>query len=250
MSKNKKYRPIQQNGENIKGTDVTYVTEYSESSDNESIMVPDQTEDVVDIPVESNVDMDTTEEEYNNDNDENNYSHAEGVTVTTDTMETSEEPDDSAKEDTIEETRDVQQPSNFYRVGTDFINGKCVNQFNATTDLDVAKESCMKARNTYKKTYHVFDKVGNVVCSIEYTMPKDSYYRVGTDWRNGTCINQKLACTNIDQASVCANESTKLTGFIHHVYDPSGKIVFSAKKKLILLSYKKRGIKNADWYTK
>ena len=48
-----------------------------------------------------------------------------------------------------------------------------------------------------------------------------------------------------------ANEETKSLGVIHHVFNSTGKVVFSAKKKLVLLSYKnkKAGVKNANWYT-
>ena len=101
----------------------------------------------------------------------------------------------------------------------------------------------------YKKSYHVFDKTGNAVYTSEYSIPRDNYYRVGTEWKNGRCINQKEVCVEFDQASKSANENTKINGVIYHVFDPSGKIVFSAKQKLILLSYKKRGVKNVNWYT-
>lgn len=58
-------------------------------------------------------------------------------------------------------------------------------------------------------------------------------------------------CVDFDHACKIANELTKTVGEVHHVFDSMGNIVFSAKKKLILLSYKnkKAGTKNANWYT-
>lgn len=164
---------------------------------------------------------------------------------------------DNVKETTVDITVDISEPQevsipkhvSLYMVGTDLINNKCINQVTVTTDLELAKEECLKARDTQKKSYYVFDKSGNVIYSIEYATPKDNYFRVGTDWKNGVCINQKLSSTNFNQACASANDNTKLTGVIHHVFDPSGKVVFSAKKKLILLSYKKKGNKNVNWYS-
>ena len=73
-----------------------------------------------------------------------------------------------------------------------------------------------------------------------------SGYQVGTNFESA-CGNY----TNLDDACLHANEQTKTLGEIHHVYDITGKVVFSAKKKLVLLSYKnkKAGVKNANWYT-
>lgn len=139
---------------------------------------------------------------------------------------------------------------NFYKVGTNYINNKCINQITYTTDLDIAKTECDKARDSYNKTYHVFDKMGNDVYTAEYNIPKDNYYRVGTEWKNGRCINQKYYCVNLDDACKKANENTKTTGVIHNVYNPTGKVVFSSKKKLTLLSKKREVNRNADWYTK
>jgi hypothetical protein len=137
----------------------------------------------------------------------------------------------------------------FYKVGLNFINGKCVNQITSTTDLSLAKEVCINYRNSYKKTCYVFDNDGRVIYTAEYTIPKDNCFRVGTDWRNGVCINQKVSCPCIDEAIESANTNTKLYGVVYNVYDPSGKIVFTAKKKLTLLSLKKRGNKDVSWYT-
>lgn len=64
----------------------------------------------------------------------------------------------------------------------------------------------------------------------------------------GTDVNSVCSYDNFDTACECANERTKTHGVVHHVYDTNGNIIFSSKKKLILLSLKKRGVKNADWY--
>lgn len=139
----------------------------------------------------------------------------------------------------------------FYNVGTDYINNKCINQITFTPNLEIAKAECIKARDAQHKTYHVFDKEGNVIYTAEYNIPRDNYYRVGTEWKNGRCINQKYYTVNLDEACRVSNEYTKNTGIVHNVYHPSGMIVFMSKKKLTLLSYKKRKVnKNADWYTK
>ena len=158
----------------------------------------------------------------------------------------------------VEEKKEVKGVTNiikpatiFYRVGTGIIRKKCANQVAYTSDLEMAKTECNKARDEKLKTYYVFDKEGNAVYTAEYNIPKDNYYRVGTDFKNKKCINQKYYTVNLDEACKVANDNTKTTGMIHNVYDPSGKIVFSSKKKLTLLSYKKREVnKNADWYLK
>ena len=141
------------------------------------------------------------------------------------------------------------QVVNFYKVGTDITSSSCINQVIATTDFAVAKQTCIDARNASNKTYHVFDNSGNAVYSAEYSCPRDNYYRVGTEWKNGKCVNQKLFTADRDKACDAANDNTKIDGVVYSVYDPSGKVVFTAKKKLILLSYKKRGTKNVDWYS-
>lgn len=182
----------------------------------------------------------------------------ENDTVTTDVTENLTETVGVSEESTV--TPEIDEPKtlvverlvvNFYKVGTDYINNKCVNQIISTSDLANAKEECIRARDKFKKSYYVFDKDGNAIYTAEYKIPKDNFYRVGTEWKNGVCINQKYYCVNLDEACKVANENTKLTGVIHNVYDPTGKLVFSSKKKLTLLSNKKRKvIENADWYLK
>ena len=69
-------------------------------------------------------------------------------------------------------------------------------------------------------------------------------YRVGIDHP----IDERVF-NNWESARDDANNQTKLTGMIHHVYDANNNIVFSAKKKLTLLSHKKRGNRNVNWYS-
>lgn len=248
MSKNKnKHRNVSQNNQTLNETNNMMVDD-SASSNNESDVVEE-------IEVEESNEL--LEEEIVSESDEYideiiEENHTDSVTLDNTLEETVETTDEqiTRNDENPTEPEPVRQTLMLYKVGTDFNNGKCVNQVIITADLSAAKEECLKARNTHKKAYYVFNKEGRPVYSAEYTIPKDTYFRVGTDWRNSICINQKEMCTNFDNACTSANNNTKLTGVIHHVYDPSGKIVFSAKKKLILLSYKKRGIKNADWYTK
>lgn len=78
--------------------------------------------------------------------------------------------------------------------------------------------------------------------TIEETFADNSYY-VGIDFEN-TC-NLK----NYGDAVKTSNENTRLTGVVHNVYDSTSNILFTSKKKLTLLSHKKRKVnKNADWY--
>ena len=79
-----------------------------------------------------------------------------------------------------------------------------------------------------------------VVC-VEESIVSDKYYRVGTGWKNGTCINNSGSYVVRDQAINAANTATKNTGVVHNVYDPTGKIIFTAKTKLTLFAKKKRG---------
>ena len=75
--------------------------------------------------------------------------------------------------------------------------------------------------------------------SIDMIVVREGY-QVGTnfDIANGHY-------NNYDIAYKMANEQTKITGDIHHVYDVSGNVVFSAKKKLAILSkiHEKRGMR-------
>lgn len=60
---------------------------------------------------------------------------------------------------------------NFYRTGTSWKNGKCVNQTGAYTELDNAKKEADNKAKSKKKTYYVFDSTGKKVYTAKYTKP-------------------------------------------------------------------------------
>jgi hypothetical protein len=73
----------------------------------------------------------------------------------------------------------------------------------------------------------------------------DKNYYVGTEFEDSYPVEK------LDDAIKESNENTKINGVVHNVYNSTGKIVFTSKKKLTLLSNKKRKVnKNADWYFK
>lgn len=74
-------------------------------------------------------------------------------------------------------------------------------------------------------------------------------YEVATDYVDGKPVNFISGTNDLDTACQLANNETKRTGIIHHVYNDQGFVVFSAKKKLTLLTNKKRGNKNVNWYS-
>ena len=267
MSKNKKQKNILQNIEINEEANIAAVVDYSESSNDESVesevLAPNDDFNTVATDEPSNPEDDVTNDDNLDESVESDISECGDTSDVDELPETVEDDveidmsENDEQEVSVEPTPtavEIEVPkvsSMIYRVGTDIINGKCINQYEShTSNLDLAKEKCVAARNKYKKSYHVFDASGNAVYTSEYSTPKDNYYRVGTDWKNGKCINQKHFTVNYNEACNMANESTKNTGDIHNVYDPSGKLMFSAKKKLVLLSYKKRGMKNVNWYTK
>ena len=69
----------------------------------------------------------------------------------------------------------------------------------------------------------------------------ESYYTVATGLKLGKFIDKCGNFVTRDQAIKKANSTTIETGVIHHVYDPTGKIIFTAKNKLTLFAKKKRG---------
>lgn len=84
---------------------------------------------------------------------------------------------------------------------------------------------------------------------LEIVAEDNSYY-VGTNWVNGVCVDQKDTTTNIDDARKSADLNTKLHGVVYSVYNASGEVCFTSKKKLaIVTSLKKRGNKNVSWNT-
>ena len=222
MSKHKKHKNPNQNNELNNNQDLIEVEEELEETEEDIDDIEESSENdtVVEtkLPVVENVIVDNTEE----------HIEVEEPVVTTETPIV------------------PKQNINFYKVGTDYVNDKCINQITATSDLVNAKTICDSSRDTNRKTFHVFDKDGNAVYTSEFNHPRDNYYRVGTEWKNGNCINQRCSCVSRDEACICANNSTKTYGVVHHVYDPTGKIIFSAKTKLTLFAKKKRGVNYAD----
>ena len=118
-----------------------------------------------------------------------------------------------------------------YKVGIAWENGKCINQKGAFSNLSYAKSSATGARNTFKKSHYVFDNEGNIIFAAEYSDPKDNFYRVGTAWSRGICINQKGAFSVATNARNLANSLTKKTGTIYFVFDPTGKVIYTGSKK-------------------
>lgn len=80
------------------------------------------------------------------------------------------------------------------------------------------------------------------VCVPTNTLVCEYYVKADSD-------TEAVGCADWDSARDFANSQTKYHGVIHHVYNKNGEIVFSAKKKLTLLSNKKRGNRNVDWYS-
>ena len=258
MSKNKKHKNISQNnnGMNTDTQDVEIldedtleteedVTECQSELDSDKIEITD--EDISNIEI-----LDKESEESITVKNIESSSYDDKVTIVESIAEDIEDVQVQPEIETskVNNTSVSEKSTNLYKVGSGWAGDKCVNQSFVSPQLSLAIEHCNVLRDEYKKTYYVFDKNGNAVYTSEYTSPKDNYYRVGTEWNNGTCINQKFIGVNFDEACEAANENTKQFGNIYHVFDSTGRIVFSAKKKLILLSYKKRSVnKNADWYT-
>ncbi len=239
--------------ENVESMDNVYVATELElndmiDKDNDNVMITEFTGNETDIDKVESTESETVINSNDSNNTEQEMTEYESIkndihNAIASTIEELSKPDEPEKSVEI-------KPVVLYKVGTNYIDNKCINQVAITTNLEDAEAECIKARDKQRKSYYVFNEYGNIVYSGEYTTPKDNYYRVGTEWKNGRCINQKLSCTNFEQACACANDNTKNVGVVHNVYDPSGKVVFSSKKKLILLSYKKRGNKNVNWYTK
>ena len=261
MSKNKKYRNFSQNvdGTNTDTQNINVELKDTDMLDNDPEItdeIPDDIQEeeihVLEEPLIEEADDDQPVEELNETEVsvelETQEQHHEIVSEVHDECKnTISEELDPAPE--VQPT--IEKPITLYKVGTGWATDKCLNQISTTSDLQRAIDTCNCYRDTYKKSCYIFDEKGNAVYTAEYNIPKDNYYRVGTDWKNGLCINQKYTCVNFDEACENANNNTKQYGLIYNVYDPSGKVVFSAKKKLTLLSYKKRSVnKNASWYTK
>lgn len=91
--------------------------------------------------------------------------------------------------------------------------------------------------------------ISNEENSIVMVTACEFKYEIATDLVNGQKIGYKESTNDLDLACNIANNETKNTGVVHHVYNDQGFVVFSAKKKLTLLTNKKRGNKNVNWYS-
>lgn len=112
--------------------------------------------------------------------------------------------------------------SDKYRVGKSIKDGVVQGQIGAFSVLDNAKK--LAASNGLK----VYDiTTGKVVFPTE-TAPTTavSYYRIGTAWENGACVNQKGAYTNLSNAK---NKCDGLYGY--KIFDENGKIVYTSQLK-------------------
>ena len=118
----------------------------------------------------------------------------------------------------------------FYRVGTGYKDGKVLNQVGAFSILDNAIASCEGSKNTKKVSYYVYDANFKVVYSAEYLSKASEYFRVGTKWKGGKCLNQKGAFKDSRNAINTANQYTNSTNVTHYVFTPNGKIYYTGKR--------------------
>ena len=120
--------------------------------------------------------------------------------------------------------------TSLYRVGTSWENGKCINQVGAFASLENASSFAEGNKNTYNKTYYVFDNDGNAVYEATYIDRADTFYRVGTSWKNGKCVNQIGAFKDSRNAISLADEYTKKSNTIFYVFNVAGKVLYTGKK--------------------
>lgn len=111
-------------------------------------------------------------------------------------------------------------------------------------DVTVEPVETVETVEEHDVVIHTVEKCDDEVCDVT-----ESKFTVATGLVDGSFIGRKTATDDLDSACKIANEQTKLTGEIHSVFNSDGFVVFTAKKKLVLLSYKKRGNKNVNWYT-
>lgn len=117
-----------------------------------------------------------------------------------------------------------------YRVGTGLKDNKVLNQVGAFANLEYAIGSCEGSKNTKKTSYYVYDADFKVVYSAEYLTKASEYFRVGTKWKDGKCINQKGAFKDAKNATTTANQYTKSTNTTYYVFTPNGKIYYTGKR--------------------
>lgn len=116
------------------------------------------------------------------------------------------------------------------------------------TDVHINNDSCNNDSVGKKDTSDV-ENVCNVDNNIVCITVAEFKFKVSTNIVNGQMIEFKGGFNDLESACQLANEETKKTGVIHNVYNDQGFVVFSAKKKLTLLTNKKRGNKNVNWYS-
>lgn len=150
------------------------------------------------------------------------YGEKKTSSNTTVTEKTEEKPTT-----TVKPTEEIKK---LYRVGTDYKDGKVLNQVGAFSILDNAIGSCEGSKNTKKTSYYVYDSDFKVVYSAEYLSKASEYFRVGTKWKNGKCENQKGAFKDGKNAKNTADKYTKDTGVTHYVFIPNGKIYYTGKR--------------------
>lgn len=132
-----------------------------------------------------------------------------------------------------------------YRIGTDWKDGKCVNQKGAYSNKDNAIKQCKALGTSYK----VFDPKGVVIFSIieEHTTPvkpveepkkdkpakedktypdKTNEYKVCTGWSKGHSIGQKGAFSNYENAKKEATRLATVYKKSYYVYNSKGRRLF------------------------
>ena len=88
-------------------------------------------------------------------------------------------------------------------------------------------------------TEPIEEKHVEVIKPKEFVEVHESYYTVASGLKFGNFINRCGNFVTRDQAIKKANSATIETGIVHNVYDPTGKIIFTAKTKLTLFAKKK-----------
>lgn len=149
------------------------------------------------------------------------YSHDYNFfTLYTEKTNTSSTSSTTQKADTTEKN-DIKK---FYRVGTDYKNGKVINQNGAFLSFENAKSDCINIANKTKNAYNVYDSNFNVVYSYRLNL-----YRVGTGYKNGSVIGQVGAFKILDNAIASCESHKNVKKTSYYVYDSFFKIIYSAE---------------------
>lgn len=88
----------------------------------------------------------------------------------------------------------------YYRVGTSWKDGKCVNQTGAFSSLANAKAEADKQMNANKKTYRVYDSSGTKVYAVKYVEPTVYVVQAGSFSKkaDATALVTKLKAKGFD----------------------------------------------------